>query len=69
MFMNEALLCLLEVLTTPGDAGSVFAKQGLISNLVSASRVRAYSFILFYLIVERPGSKLINCGFCLSYVM
>jgi len=36
--MNEALLCLFEVLTTPGDAGSVvlcilvFAKQGLISN-------------------------------------
>jgi hypothetical protein len=35
--MNEALLFLFEVLTTPGDAGSVFAKQALISNLVSTS--------------------------------
>jgi DNA-binding winged helix-turn-helix (wHTH) protein len=44
--MNEALLRLLEVLTTPGDAGSVLAKQDLLANVLSTSGVRADYFIV-----------------------
>ena len=46
MFMKEALLRLLVVLATPGDAGSVPAKQDLLANVLSTAGVGTDCFIV-----------------------
>ena len=51
MFMKEALLRLLDVLPTPGDAGSVPAKQDLLAIVLSITGVGTDCFIV------EPGSK------------